>query len=52
MNYFARKRRRDIRRQGRQFLAVAVTVVIGVMMFASTYDSYRNLTASYEQTYE
>lgn len=51
MNYFARKRRRDIRRQGRQFLAVAVTVVIGVMMFAATYDSYRNLKVSYQQTY-
>ena len=35
-----------------QFLAVGTTVVIGVMMFAATYDSYLNLTASYEQTYE
>jgi putative ABC transport system permease protein len=32
-------------------MAVGVTVVIGVMMFAATYDSYLNLTASYEQTY-
>jgi putative ABC transport system permease protein len=31
---------------------VTVTVVIGVMMFAATYDSYHNLTASYQQTYE
>lgn len=35
-----------------QFLAVGATVVIGVMMFAATYDSYLNLTASYEQTYD
>jgi len=48
----SRKRRRDIKRQKWQFLAVGVTVVIGVMMFAATYDSYLNLTASYEQTYE
>ncbi len=41
-----------MRRQRWQFLAVGVTVVIGVMMFAATYDSYLNLTASYEQTYE
>jgi putative ABC transport system permease protein len=48
----AHKRRRDMRGQRWQFLAVGVTVVIGVMMFAATYDSYLNLTASYEQTYE
>jgi len=35
-----------------QFLAVGATVVIGVMMFTATYDSYLNLTASYEQTYD
>jgi putative ABC transport system permease protein len=48
----ARKRRRDMRGQRWQFLAVGATVVIGVMMFTATYDSYLNLTASYEQTYE
>ncbi|MEA2022666.1 MAG: FtsX-like permease family protein [Actinomycetota bacterium] len=52
MNYLSRKRRRDMRRQRWQFIAVGVTVVIGVMMFAATYDSYLNLTASYEQTYD
>ena len=41
-----------MRRQRWQFLAVGATVVIGVMMFAATYDSYLNLTASYEQTYD
>ncbi|MEN8239584.1 MAG: FtsX-like permease family protein, partial [Actinomycetota bacterium] len=52
MSYLARKRRRDMKRQKWQFIAVGVTVVIGVMMFAATYDSYLNLTESYEQTYE
>jgi len=46
------KRRRDIARQRGQFLAVLVTIILGVMMFASTYDAYRNLTASYNGTYE
>jgi putative ABC transport system permease protein len=41
-----------MRGQRWQFLAVGATVVIGVMMFAATYDSYLNLTASYEQTYD
>jgi len=39
-------------RQRWQFVAVGVTVVIGVMMFAATYDSYLNLTESYQQTYD
>jgi len=52
VSYLSRKRRRDIRRRKWQFLAVGVTVTIGVMTFAATYDAYRNLTVSYEQTYE
>lgn len=52
MSYLARKRRRDIKRQRWQFLAVAATVAVGAMMFTATFDSYRNLTVSYEQTYE
>lgn len=51
VNYLARKRSRDIRRQRWQFLAVGATVMLGVLMFAATYDSYQNLTASYQQTY-
>ncbi len=39
-------------RQRWQFIAVGVTVVIGVMMYAATYDSYLNITSSYEQTYD
>jgi len=48
----SRKRRRDIKRQKWQFLAVGVTIAIGVMTFAATYDSYRNLTVSYQRTYD
>lgn len=51
VNYLARKRRRDIRRQRWQFLAVGATVMLGVLMFVATYDSYQNLTTSYQQTY-
>ena len=46
------KRRRDIARQRGQFLAVLATIVLGVMMFAATYDAYRNLKASYNGTYD
>lgn len=41
---------RDIRAQRAQFLAVIVTIFLGVTIFAASYDSYQNLTASYETT--
>ncbi len=46
------KRKRDVRRQRGQFIAVAVTIGLGVMLFAATYDAYRNLDASYNATYD
>jgi len=52
VSYLARKRRRDLRRRRWQFLAVGATVVIGVMMFAATYESYQNLGVSYQRTYD
>jgi putative ABC transport system permease protein len=42
---------RDIRTQRAQFTAVIVTIFLGVTMFAASYDSYQNLTASYESTF-
>jgi len=42
---------RDISRQKAQFAAVAVTVFLGVTIFAASYDSFQNLTASYEATF-
>lgn len=52
MSVLAIKRRRDFGRQRWQFLAVLATITIGVMMFAASYDAYRNLEASYTGTYE
>ncbi len=46
------KRTRDVRRQRGQFLAVAITIGLGVMLFAGTFDPYRNLDASYNATYD
>lgn len=52
MNLLDVKRKRDVRRQRGQFLAVTVTIVLGVLLFASTYDAYRNLDGSYNETYD
>ena len=45
-----RKLWRDIRRQRAQFIAIALTIFLGVTIFGATYDSFRNLQASYEST--
>lgn len=52
MNLLDVKRKRDVRRQRGQFWAVTVTIVLGVLLFASTYDAYRNLDGSYNATYD
>jgi putative ABC transport system permease protein len=52
VSILATKRRRDLARQRWQFLAVLVTITLGVMMFAASYDAYRNLQASYRGTHE
>ncbi|WP_374985815.1 ABC transporter permease [Streptomyces fradiae] len=46
------KTRRDLRRRLTQFAAVAVTVMLGVTLFTASYDAYRNLSASYDRTYQ
>lgn len=46
------KRRRDVGRQRWQFVAVLVTVVLGVMMFAASFNAYLNLGASLAGSYE
>jgi len=46
------KRRRDIGRQKWQFIAVLVTVVLGVMLFAASFNAYLNLGSSLDGTYE
>ncbi|MEZ5143176.1 MAG: FtsX-like permease family protein [Acidimicrobiales bacterium] len=45
------KTRRDVRRQLPQFVAVAVTVLLGVALFVASFDAFRNLEASYDTTY-
>ena len=42
---------RDLGRHRAQFIAVAVTIFLGVAMFAASYDSYSNLDASYAATF-
>ena len=46
-----RKLVRDMRRHRAQFVAVAITIFLGVAVFAASYDSFQNLEASYSQTF-
>jgi putative ABC transport system permease protein len=41
-----------MRRQRWQFLAVLVTIALGVMLFAASYDAFLNLESSYNGTYD
>lgn len=41
------KLRRDIQRGWLQFVAITVTITLGVALFAASFDAYRNLDASY-----
>ncbi len=52
MSLLETKRKRDTKAQRGQFLAVSVTIALGVLLFASTYDAYRNLDGSYNMTYD
>jgi putative ABC transport system permease protein len=45
-----RKLLRDLARHRAQFIAIALTMFLGVTIFAATYDSFRNLQASYAAT--
>ncbi|WP_433756790.1 FtsX-like permease family protein [Nocardia sp. CA-135398] len=47
-----RKTGRDLRRRAAQMAAIAVTVLLGLLLFVASYDSFRNLETSYRQTYE
>lgn len=50
MSPLNRKLLRDARRHRAQFIAVAVTIFLGITLFGASYDSFRNLTASYDTT--
>lgn len=43
---------RELRARRGPFLAVVITVVLGVALFGASYDAFLNLTASYERLYE
>jgi len=47
-----RKLRRDLAATRWQVVAVVLTVLLGVLLFAASFDAFRNLTASYQQTYD
>jgi putative ABC transport system permease protein len=42
---------RDIRRQRGAFIAITVTVFLGVTLFVATFDAFRNLDSSYERAF-
>lgn len=52
MRTLRRKLRRDIGRQRGQFVALVVTVLIGVAVFIASYDAFRNLEASYGRIFD
>ncbi|MCP3998178.1 MAG: ABC transporter permease [bacterium] len=45
-----RKLWRDIGRHKPQFIAITLTIFLGVAIFGAAFDSYTNLVASYDQT--
>ncbi|MFG1796311.1 FtsX-like permease family protein [Nocardia sp. NPDC049149] len=47
----AKKILRDLRRRTAQVAAITATVLLGVLLFVASYDSFRNLGTSYRQTY-
>lgn len=47
-----RKMARDVRRHRAQFIAVVITIFLGVALYAASYDSFQNLQTSYETTFE
>jgi putative ABC transport system permease protein len=46
------KLRRDLRRSRAQFIAVAVTIFLGITLYGGSFDAYRSLEASYERVFE
>ncbi|MCV2394231.1 ABC transporter permease [Actinotalea sp. M2MS4P-6] len=52
MRATTRKALRDLRRQRTQVGAVALTVALGVAMYVASAGAFRNLSTSYEGTYE
>jgi len=51
VSILTRKLRRDMMRSKAQFVAVALTVAVGVAIFGASYDAFLNLKASYTELY-
>ncbi len=45
------KARRDVRRQRTSFVAIVLTIFLGVTLFGATYDAYLNLKSSYAEAF-
>lgn len=43
---------RDLRLRRGQFVAVWLTILLGVALFGASYDAFQNLTASYQRMYD
>ncbi len=52
MKVLRRKLWRDMGARRAQFLAVIVTIGLGLTLFALSYDAYRNLLASYQRVFD
>ncbi len=52
MSLLERKLLRDIARRRTQFIAIIITVLLGVALFGASYDAYQNLLASYSKLFD
>ena len=52
MSVLTTKLRRDLGRSKGQFIAITITIFLGITLFGGSYDAYRSLEASYEQLYD
>jgi putative ABC transport system permease protein len=52
MSVLTTKLRRDLRRSRAQFVAIAVTIFLGITLYGGSFDAYRSLEASYESVFE
>lgn len=52
MSVLSRKSRRDLARQRWQYLSIALTVFLGMGLYAASYDAFLNLENSYAHTYD
>jgi putative ABC transport system permease protein len=52
MSVLTTKLRRDLGRNKAQFIAIAITIFLGITLFGGSFDAYKSLEASYEQMYD